>query len=227
VSVFDKASGLISRGVDSADRAGKIVKKKAQLSEVSRKQKEAFAQLGIALYAKTKNNSDLRLGNEALFSHIEDLTKQTATLQKEITDIEGAGAVPVVDASNSIECSLCKKSVSYDFSICPFCGTGLDEVKGALSKCANCFSLTVKDSRFCTTCGASMEVSIDAGKTDEAVTVKDISIQEATSVKMDTPITESSEGETSPSLKCSNCGTPLAGGNSFCTACGTNVEVTK
>ncbi|MCL2403143.1 MAG: zinc ribbon domain-containing protein [Coriobacteriia bacterium] len=227
MSVFDKAGGLISRGVDSADRAGKIVKKKAQLAEVSRKQKEAFSQLGIALYAKTKSNPDLRSGNETLFSHVEDLMEQTATLQKEIADIENAGAVPAASTGNSIDCPLCKKSVSYDFKMCPFCGTGLDEVKEALSKCASCSSVSAKNSKFCTSCGASMETKSDTDKTDEATIVNDEPIQETESAPVIPLSTESSEGEVSSSPVCSNCSALLAGGNNFCTACGTKVEVAK
>jgi len=235
MSFMKDIGGFIGGGVDAADRMAKVAKREAQLADISRKQEKAFSQLGVELYAKTKDNQHMRAGSEASFALVEDLSEKTATLRKEIEELKAASPTPGSTGA-TIDCPLCKKPVSYDFAICPYCSTDMAEAKATVAKCVACTALTPVSSNFCTGCGASMTAQVVPDSNLQPVETPVTPAPSVVELKEDTSsiadsqpeedtsaAADETEGSTLATSICKGCSAPLAEGCKFCTSCGTKV----
>lgn len=226
---FDNAEGLLNRGVATAGRGTKAISLKAQIADLGRTRSNFMAQLGESLYADTRYLAELRSPRESLYSSIEGIDAQLASLQSELDMLEAQAKITASDAVLSARCPSCGRGLANGDEYCPGCGVHLSDV---VPHCVSCGAVVGADHAFCMACGAPVEPLMDDYVDEEDAQVCEIDpeakpviasnfgeefLPDSTSNSVEEPASEPVPNEVGV---CPACGYHGSASAVFCRSCG-------
>ncbi len=230
MGLLDDMQGIMSSATSSAGRSVELVKLKARMKEINQERTRLAAQLGAALYEKTKNDAAFVLGFENLYGEIGKLDSERLRVDAQISQIEREGRERAV-ARQTYECPNCKSTFSSGDLFCSGCGKRVDELMasmhagganapaGSAKTCETCGCVVDAADAFCMRCGADLRVRTDD---DAQVTAVQEEMHEETTEA--NPPAESQGVADELNLACPQCGSVAQADDCFCMNCGCNLR---
>ena len=178
MGILDDVANAVDKGTSAVSRTTKSAQLKMQVSDLNKRRREVAAQLGAALYEKTRNDATFREENEELYSAIEQIDAQCETLNTQIKSLEAPVPAPmpvVTMGAPELKCPNCGEDIYAEDVFCCGCGTSVEEIKAAIQKqnsnddsqeethesyankwCPTCGAEVSPNANFCKHCGGKL-----------------------------------------------------------------------
>ena len=223
---LDDMQGMMSNATTSAGRSVELMKLKSKVKDINQERTRLAAQLGAALYEKTKDDAAFVSSFGSLYQGIEKLDAERSEINAQMAQIEREGQERA-EARQMYECPNCKSTFSSADAFCMGCGRPVGELlllmqgagsafeAGGARTCPACGRNVDEEDAFCMGCGTDLRkatAEVDQ-KEDAQVSIDD---EEPNDEHPD----ECQETTDESDPICPQCGNEVQADDRFCMNCG-------